>query len=565
MRVAASPPGRGMQRPATELPTRKFSASGAIPELQLATTQFRSEASEANGTTTVFEPPGVFGAIGDYNLVRRLGGQVFLAHHRATRQPFALRVLEPAPAVAHRQLAEARALATIDHPNVGRVIEVGTDADRVYLVMEYLRGTTLASVLELHGALSSAQAIRIGALVAKGLHAAHRRGVVHRNLEVGAVIVLPSERGRSTLKLVDFAISDSPEVVRIPRHSMSPELCSGEPVDHRTDLYSLGVLLHRVCTGRDPFDGSPLEILAMHRFRSVVRPVPALDGVPGELAAVIRRCLCEDPAGRYPSAAEVIEALRLAANEPVRPGRPERPEPAERAALFVDVDPAAAEPRVTGAEGIAAVAAAAAAAVPASAPNRVVVDEGSGILIVPGGAPARIATAVPIEAGRAWPRRRPWMALLVLVAAMTGGAVLALSTMDRREDAREAEPAASATPAVRAMPAPAVAVPTMAAPSPAAPEPAAAPPAASCAPPRELVPDAVSAPDAIPAGAVRAATRAAAAAAPDEPPRKRPHREHRSKSRRARAANPDDDDDAFVIISDDQPRIRHGRSHRADP
>lgn len=526
-----------MLHPASDLPTREFSAPGSVPDRQAETTEFRSGPSEANGTTTMFDPAGMFGVIGDYDLVRRLGRRVFLAHHRVTRQSFAVRVLDPAPergaGLAQRQLADARALAMIDHPNVGRVIEVGADAGRVYVVMEYLRGTTLSSVLELHGTLSGAQAIRIGALIAKGLEAAHQRGIVHRHLEAGAVIVLPSDRGRSTLKLIDFAISESPEVVRIPRHSMSPELCSGGPVDHRTDLYSLGVLLHRVCTGRDPFEGSPIEINAMHRFRSVVRPPPVLVGIPDELSVVIQRCLCVDPAGRYRSAGEVIEALRRDTNESVRH---DPPQPAGRApAVFVDVAPAAAARRASGSGGVVAPA----VMVPASAPNAMMRDDESGILIVPGNGRARIATAVQLEGGRVRSRRRPWMALLVLGVAMAGGSALALSTMDSGGGAPEVEQAASAEPSASASPAP-------------APAPAASVPAAPAS--EDLVPDAVSAPDALPPEAARAATRAAAEAQ-DPPPRK-----PRAKRRRPAA----DDDGAVIIISDDKPRNRRDRSNRID-
>ncbi|HWU91218.1 MAG TPA: serine/threonine-protein kinase, partial [Kofleriaceae bacterium] len=335
-----------MMRPATDLPTRKFSAAEVVPEVA-ATTRFRYErgetAGEPSGATRRFDPTEVLGCIGDYDLVRRLGRRVFLAHHRVTRQELAVRVLDPPPAgrldLLQRQLAEARALAAIDHPNVGRAIEIGADAGRVYVVMDYLRGTLLDAVLDMYGPPAPAQAIRIGTLVARGLAAAHAHGVVHRALEAGAAMVLPSERGRSTIKLIDFAISERDDVVRIARPSMSPELCRGEAVDHRTDLYSLGVLLHRVCTGRDPFEGTPIELLAMHRFRSVVRPELVLAGIPDGLATAIRRCLAEEPDARYRSADEVIEALRGAAAELGRPEHSEHARP-----MFLSMDPGADSP-----------------------------------------------------------------------------------------------------------------------------------------------------------------------------------------------------------------------------
>ncbi len=324
-------------RPATEPPGLR------VDEPNLATTRFlRPKRNGNNQATTRFEPSRPLGSIGEYDLVQQLGRCVFVGHHRVTRQPFAIRVLEPAPGGrrdrAERQLAVARALAAIDHPNVVRTIEVGLYEGRVYLVMEYLRGKTLESALELHGALPVSQAIRIGMHVARGLEAAHLRGIVHRNIDAGTVILEPSERGRSTVKLADFEIEPGDDVVRIARHSMSPELCRGGAIDHRTDLYSLGVLLHRVCTLKYPFEGTPIEILAMYRFRSVVRPPPALAGVPADLASTIQRCLSEDPADRPATAGEVLESLRRAADGLKRRDR-NRPEAAERARATPSAEP----------------------------------------------------------------------------------------------------------------------------------------------------------------------------------------------------------------------------------
>ncbi len=314
----------------------------------------------SNGATTVFERPRALGAVGDYDLVQQLGGSLFVGHHRVTKQPFAIRLLEP----AGRTDQLARQLAAIDHPNVVRTIEVGLHEGRVYLVMEHLRGTTLASWLDVHGVPPSAQVIRIGMHVARGLEAVHSRGIVHRNLDASAVIIVPSERGRSTIKLADFELAPSDEVVRIARHSMSPELVRGGAIDHRTDLYSLGVLLHRACTLKDPFEGSPIDILAMYRFRSVMRPEPALAGVPPELAATIRRCLAEEAADRYRTAGEVVEALRRVTDGP---GRRERSDTPARSDLLLDGDQIPTAQR--GSAGSAPVAAPPAPAPAPSAPS----------------------------------------------------------------------------------------------------------------------------------------------------------------------------------------------------
>ncbi len=475
-------------RPATDPPTQRGDER-TLEDARIATTVFRAPRSN---TTTVFERARTLGMVGDYQLAQQLGRCVFVAHHRVTRQAFAIRMLDPAPPgrpdLMQRQLAQARALAAIDHPNVVRTIEVGLHDGRVYLVMEYLRGTTLESVLDLRGPPPGAQAIKIGMHVARGLEAAHLRGITHRNLDADSVIVVPTERGRSTLKLVDFEIEPSDQVVRIPRHSMSPELVRGGPIDHRTDLYSLGVLLHRVCTMKYPFEGTPIEILAMYRFRSVMRPAPALAGVPAELSETILRLLCEEPADRFRTAGEVLEALRRAADRPGRRSRPPadavprpRPDapsesvpwPDRSAPLALEVDalpteqwaspvtpgPSAPASRASGASLLPPL--------PLPLPPPAAVPEpidsaadSSGVLIAPGG-PGRAVTAVPLDAARAptpapgplpllgrRPRRRvPWKAAAVLLAAVAAGSVLSLWTTGDDDAAAPAAPAAVTRPA----------------------------------------------------------------------------------------------------------------------
>lgn len=514
----------------------------------LVTTKFDRERAIA---TRVFNPARPLGAVGDYDLVQQLGRCVFVGHHRVTKQAFAIRVLDPVPPgrpeLIGRQLIVARAFASIDHPNVVRTIEVGVHAGRVYLVMEYLRGTTLESMIDMHGPLSIAQVIRIGAHLARGLEAVHQRGVAHRNLDAQTAIVVPSEHGRGTVKLVDFEIPSADDVVRIARHSMSPELVSGGDVDHRTDLYSLGVLLHRACTQQDPFEGSPIEILAMHRFRSVVRPPPVLAGVPAELAATIQRCLAVEPADRYGSAGEVIEALRHAAGELARRERPEAPV-RPMTPLLDELDQLPTESRASARQvaplqppappaPVLAAAAAAAPAAPSLPPlgvderagsGRVIhaIDparDSSGILIAPSG-PARVVTALPMpldaSPARPRPRRRamPWKPASILLAAFAAGALLSLWTGGGGGDVAPAPPAP---------------------PPPAEVRPAALPTVPSCPPSAPvLVPDVVLSADPVPSE--RPEGEALGASEDEVAPRKAPRR--KSKSRRAKQAS-----DAAVI------------------
>lgn len=538
-----------MVRPATELPTREFSPADVVPD----------------GATRRFDPSAMLGHIGGYDLVHRLGRGVFVGQHSATRQELAVRVLDAVlPGrldLLERQLAEVSALASIDHPNVVRAIEIGTDAGRVFMAMEYLRGTLLEAVLEMYGPPVPAQAIRIGTLVARGLAAAHAAGVVHRALETSAAMVMRSESGRCTIKLIDFAIAEGTEAVRVARPSMAPELVRGEAVDRRADIYSFGVLLHRVCTGRDPFAGSPIELLAMHRFRSVVRPELALAGVPGGLAAVIRRCLAEEPSGRYQSAEEVIEALRAAAyeigqGEPAAGARPaftaEQPRPempaAAQAAPQVPTLMMRPPPKVMEPMAVAPTLMAPQGLVPeppvtypkGSAPRQIVglvgLGDESGVLVMPGGRRPQVSTAGPLAAAPGPVRRKvPWGPIAVLSLATIIGAALALSTLDSgtREaapPAAAASPAAASAGAAGAASAAGAAAPAASTPMPA---PAAAAPAAAqapaTAPTAAPTVDVVAAPEARPTEPRPAASRASGAS--HDEPRKTKRRERKAKRR----------------------------------
>src|SRR5690606_13634500 len=162
-----------MSRPAADSPAQ--GTVELLPEHCVVTTRFRPPEL----ATRVFTPGRPLGSIGDYELVQQLGRCMFVGHHRAAPQAFAIRLLDPVPPGRPwrraRQRSAARARAAIEHPNVVRTLEVGVHEGRVYLVMEYLRGTPLESLFELHGAPPIAQVIRIGTHVARGLEAAHGR------------------------------------------------------------------------------------------------------------------------------------------------------------------------------------------------------------------------------------------------------------------------------------------------------------------------------------------------------------------------------------------------------
>jgi serine/threonine-protein kinase len=284
---------------------------------------------------------------GRYRIVRLLGrgglGEVYLAQDLTLGRDVAIKFVAPeklADADARRRLLrEARAAAALDHPGICTVYETGETADgRSYIVMQYVEGETLASVLR-RGALPVRDALALGVQVAEALGAAHRRGVVHRDLKPGNVMITPSGHP----KLVDFGIAkivltlarqgDAPTATETTGpHSlvgspgyMSPEQIQQRPIDGRSDLFSLGVLLFECLTGRRAFGGrTSIEMVSniLH-----VHP-PAPSSLRAELTEghdeLCRRLLAKDPADRFQSADEVVGAIRLLLPDTLRTPAPHR-------------------------------------------------------------------------------------------------------------------------------------------------------------------------------------------------------------------------------------------------
>jgi hypothetical protein len=263
----------------------------------------------ADRARTSFEPPEEFD---DYVIVRQLGhgatGQVYLAEDSVLARPIAIKFIgaDPDPAARQRFLMEARAAARIQHPNVVSIYRVGELGDRPYLVTELVRGTSLADVAR---PMPWPRALAIAIDLARGLAAAHRRGVVHCDIKPANVMV--TEDG--TAKLVDFGLAQvlregSPGVAQpmsgTPDY-MAPEVWTGAPPTRRSDVYSLGAVIFELIHGNPPFAGVTLDRLADTVIRT---DAPALDTEP-KLAAVVARCLARDPEKRFASGEELREAV----------------------------------------------------------------------------------------------------------------------------------------------------------------------------------------------------------------------------------------------------------------
>jgi hypothetical protein len=273
------------------------------------------------------DDPQVLGRIGNCDVLGPLGrggmGVVFKAFDTTLHRMVAIKVLSPqmasSPEANRRFLREARAAAAINHPNVVVIHAVGEQSGMPYLVMEFVAGRTLHARIRSGPAFDLASLLRIGAQIADGLAAAHRQGVVHRDIKPRNIML---ENGIERVKITDFGLAlaalDGSQITSVNRvvgtpAYMSPEQVHGARVDRRSDLFSLGCVLHTMVTGRSPFQGSH----ALEIARKVVdNPVPPLHQlaprIPAGLSGIVSKLLEKDPARRYQTADELhTELLQL--------------------------------------------------------------------------------------------------------------------------------------------------------------------------------------------------------------------------------------------------------------
>lgn len=278
---------------------------------------------------------------GRYSVGEVLGrggmGLVFRAKHVGIGRSVALKILRPdlldSDDAVTRFAREARAAASIGHPNVVEVFDFGhTEQGEPWLAMELLEGETLGQRLRRSGPLPVASALRIVRQVCRALAAAHARGVIHRDLKSDNVFLVERE-GEDFVKLVDFGISKLLDhedgrgpatrdgVVLGTPHYMAPELVEGKPPpDHRVDLYALGCIAYEALTGQLPFNGrTPLEVAYKHVHASPAPPSRARPELTAALDAALLRSLAKDPAARYQTAEELEAALLQA--ERAKPSR----------------------------------------------------------------------------------------------------------------------------------------------------------------------------------------------------------------------------------------------------
>src|SRR3954466_11915770 len=260
---------------------------------------------------------------GEYSLQRELGrggmGIVYLARDVQLDRDVAIKVLPSHLATEDsraRFLREARMAAGLSHPHIVPIHRVGESGGFVFFVMTYVEGETLGERLRTRGPLPPADAARVLREVAWALAYAHGRGIVHRDVKPDN-IMLEASTGRALV--TDFGIAyaagkpgpvSDPGKITGTAHFMSPEQAASEPVDGRSDIYSLGVVGYLALSGRLPFESSNLPALLVKQATetppSVMRAAP---GLPPALAAAIDRCLARDPAGRFADGEALADAL----------------------------------------------------------------------------------------------------------------------------------------------------------------------------------------------------------------------------------------------------------------
>ena len=278
-------------------------------------------------------PPGT--QVGEYVIEEKIGeggfGTVYRAVHHVIGKAAAVKILHSHragnPQMVARFISEARAVNQIGHPNIVDIFAFGQLEDnRRYYVMELLSGMPLEQYLRMTGAIPAGVALPLLRDAARALAAAHEAGIVHRDLKPDNIFMVMRKEGVFTLKLLDFGLAklfgdQLPTGAKTKTgapmgtpHYMSPEQCRGKSVDHRTDIYSFGIVLHRVLTGSLPFDSEdPVELLTAQVSAPPPRMSSVNDTLPKAMDRPVLQMLEKDPSNRPASITLAMDALFKAA------------------------------------------------------------------------------------------------------------------------------------------------------------------------------------------------------------------------------------------------------------
>jgi len=263
--------------------------------------------------------------LGHYDIVAELGrggmGVVYKGYEPSLNRYVAIKVLAESLAhdasVKERFLREARSMAALNDPHIIQIYFIGDDFGQTYFVMEFVDGESLGSVLKREVKLKPEQTAKIIHQTALGLSTAHDKGVIHRDIKPGNLML----SGRGAVKIADFGIAlttqdfskkltSTGEFVGTPGY-LSPEVCLGKPVDQRSDIFSLGIVMFECLAGRMPFtDESPLGLM-LEVVKAEIPDVCTLNAeVDPELSRILTRMIAKDPAERYQSCHELVADLQ---------------------------------------------------------------------------------------------------------------------------------------------------------------------------------------------------------------------------------------------------------------
>jgi len=269
------------------------------------------------------DDPQMLGRIGSYEIVGVVGsggmGVVLKAFDQALDRYVAIKTLSPTLAASgsarKRFSREARAAAAVVHDNVSEIYGVADANGLPYLVMPYVRGTSLQRRVDDSGPMTPAEVLRIGMQTAAGLAAAHAQGLVHRDIKPANILL---SEGVERVQITDFGLARAADDASLTRTGviagtpqyMSPEQARGEAVDHRSDLFSLGSVMYAMCTGRPPFRAETSYGILRRITDSEPRPIREINPeIPIWLCAVIEKLHAKSPNERYQAAGEVAELL----------------------------------------------------------------------------------------------------------------------------------------------------------------------------------------------------------------------------------------------------------------
>ena len=269
---------------------------------------------------------------GRYVVQRMIGkggmGEVYLATQTPLGREVALKILKPPenieddPNFEDRFLNEAAAAARLQHPNTITVYDFGqTDDGILYICMEYLRGSDLRTVIRHEGIFTAQRAVHVAKQVCKSLREAHNKGMIHRDLKPANVLLIERDDDVDFVKVLDFGLvkfQGDDEITLAGRFLGSPKYSSPEAfdrnrvLDHRADIYAMGILIYTMVTGTTPFDGDPIQILNAH-LNEPPKPMWKMNSAAKtteDLEGIVQKCLAKQPRDRFQDMAELLQALR---------------------------------------------------------------------------------------------------------------------------------------------------------------------------------------------------------------------------------------------------------------